>query len=397
MNEIPEVTQTEQDQLLKLLRKHRKALLKYPNVHSVDVGLEFSDGKPTGRLAIRVHVGDKQPEAALADGDVLPEELDGIPVDVLQTRPGLQLVNRDNHIDPLVGGLTIASSNVPGFIGTLGMVVFDSASLKPMALSNHHVMVGSMPGSTSVQIGQPGLGVAADTVGTLARWNKQYDCAVCWVASRTWESGAADATARIRGLNNPVIGATVTKSGRTTLVTNGVIDGVDNEGFTVIPDPSVPAAGGEISAGGDSGSIWTDRGAQPRAIGLHYAGETDPDPAKERAWAKRMTSVASLLKVVVLDEVMATECWIGGSGHVVARTRPGAPCSLSVQYPKGRISSAKGLGSATADANGWVEWRWTVGTSTRHNAAVPVSLRVTLDGVQTLHFTPLKGTTRTDH
>ena len=128
MNDIPEVTDAEQERLLKLLRKHRKALLKYPNVHAVDVGLEFSDGAPTGRLAIRVHVEDKQPEAALADGDILPDELDGVPVDVLQTRPELQLVNRDSHIDPLVGGLTIASTNVPGFIGTLGLIVFDSES-----------------------------------------------------------------------------------------------------------------------------------------------------------------------------------------------------------------------------------------------------------------------------
>ena len=45
-----EITEQEQRRLEKLLRKHRKKLLAYPNVHNVDVGFEFSDGQPTGRL-----------------------------------------------------------------------------------------------------------------------------------------------------------------------------------------------------------------------------------------------------------------------------------------------------------------------------------------------------------
>lgn len=397
MNDIPEVTESEQDRLLKLLRKHRKTLLAYPNVHSVDVGLEFSDGAPTGRLAIRVHVGDKQPEAALADGDVIPDELDGIPVDVLQTRPEPQLVNRDTNITPLIGGLTISSSNAPAFVGTLGLVVFDSETLRPMALSNHHVMVGSAPASTSVAIAQPSLGVAADAVGTLARWNKAYDAAVCWIGSRAWELGTADGATRVRGTSQAVIGTAVTKSGRTSLVTRGLIDGVSAEGFTVIPDPANPNAGPEVSSPGDSGSVWTSVGAVPRAIGLHFAGETDPSPSAERAWAKHIGSVANLLKITIFDEVMVTPCWIGAGAKVVARTRPGAPCTLRVRYPKGRWSSAKGLGPATADAKGWVEWRWTVGTSTSYNANVPVTVEVTLDGVTTLHSAELRGTPRLDH
>ncbi len=397
MNAIPEVTESEQDRLLKLLRKHRKALLRYPNVHSVDVGLEFSGGAPTGRLAIRVHVGDKQPEAALAAGDLIPEELDGIPVDVLQTRPEPQLVNRDSHIDPIVGGLTITSSNVPGFVGTLGLVVYDSDSLRPMALSNHHVMVGSNPGSTSVTIDQPSSGVTADRVGTLARWNKAQDCAVCWIGTRPTELGTADGAMRVRGTGMAFIGTPVTKSGRTTFVTRGIVDGVSADGFTIIPDPANPNAGGEVSMPGDSGSIWTTVGGRPSALGLHFAGETDPAPSAERAWAKHMISVANALKIVVLDEVMAVPCWIGGSGHVIARTRPGAPCDLRVRYPKGRWSTAKGLGAATANVGGWVEWRWTIGTSTSYNARVPVTLQVTIDGVTSQHSVPLQGTPRTDH
>src|SRR5215471_18338189 len=99
------ISPDEQDRMLKLLRKHRKDLLKYPNVHSVDVGYEFKGGKPTGRLSIRAHVTEKKANKALLVKDRLPTELDGVPVDVIESNPRLELVNRNAHIDPLIGGL----------------------------------------------------------------------------------------------------------------------------------------------------------------------------------------------------------------------------------------------------------------------------------------------------
>jgi len=44
-----EISAAEQARMLKLLRKHRKTLLKYPNVHSVDVGYEFTGGSLSAR------------------------------------------------------------------------------------------------------------------------------------------------------------------------------------------------------------------------------------------------------------------------------------------------------------------------------------------------------------
>jgi hypothetical protein len=57
---LNEISPDEQDRMVKLLRKYRKDLLKYPNVHSVDVGYEFKGGKATGRLSIRAHVMEKK-------------------------------------------------------------------------------------------------------------------------------------------------------------------------------------------------------------------------------------------------------------------------------------------------------------------------------------------------
>lgn len=47
--------------------------------------------------------------------------------------------------------------------------------------------------------------------------------------------------------------------------------------------------------GGDSGSVWL-RESNNRAIGLHFAGETDPMPASENAICSPIGPIASELK-----------------------------------------------------------------------------------------------------
>jgi hypothetical protein len=243
------------------------------------------------------------------------------------------------------------------------------------------------PAQAGDVIAQPMTANAADVIGRLSRWNKSLDCAVCWVTNRTWETGLADLPNGPIGQAFVRIGMRVTKSGRTSGVTRGIVDGTLAGGFTIIPDAMNPNPGGEVSSPGDSGSVWIDS-ATSAAVGLHYAGETDPAPDKERAWAKSMTEVTQKLGVIVFDGAAISTCSVGGSATVKARTRPRAPCSLSVVYPSGRRSRAKGLGNATADAKGWVQWTWRVGTSTRaHNAGTghekgdPVRAFVILDGV----------------
>jgi len=382
---LNEIGPEEQDRMLKLLRKHSKDLLKYPNVHRVDVGFEFKGGKPTGRLSIRAHVTEKKSNRALPVKDRLPTELDGVPVDVIESNPRLELVNRNAPIDPLIGGLTIGNTRATT-VGTLGAIVLDQNTLQPLALSNYHVMIVE-PANANDVIAQPMTANAADVIGRLSRWNKPLDCAVCWVTNRTWETGLADLPNGPKGQAFVRIGMRVTKSGRTTGVTRGIVDGTEAGGFTIIPDAMNPNPTGEVSSPGDSGSVWIDS-ATSQAVGLHYAGETDPAPDKERAWAKSMVQVSEKLGVIVFDGAAISTVGVGGFATVKARTRPRASCSLSIVYPSGRASRAKGLGKATADAKGWVQWSWRVGTSTkRHNAGTghetgdPVRAFVTLDGV----------------
>jgi hypothetical protein len=292
-------SEQEQEALLDVLRRHEQELKAYRGVHYVDVGYKLKDGKPTDALAIRVHIDEKQPESELESSQVLPRDIENVPVDVIQSSPGLEQ-NRDARFDPVVGGITVRNQR-HNFFGTLGAVVFDAASLVPMGLSNHHIFVG-VGGRPGDNIAQPSTVNSADVIGTLTRWDLNLDCAVCTLNdSRGFSRGIVDFPQGVRGVVQPVIGMAVTKSGRTTQTTFGIVDGVTTEEFTVIPDPQNPPRTGEISAGGDSGSVWLEV-TTTNAVGLHFAGETNPNVNAERAWAKRMVNVARALKIIILRD-----------------------------------------------------------------------------------------------
>ena len=57
-------------------------LMRKANVVGVGIGLKTVDGEQTGEPAIVVSVTRKLPSAQLGPADVIPSELDGVPVDV---------------------------------------------------------------------------------------------------------------------------------------------------------------------------------------------------------------------------------------------------------------------------------------------------------------------------
>ena len=67
--------------------RHEAELMRYPNVVGVADGVRMRGGKPTGQRAIIVYVSRKVPRKDLAGQDLLPGEIEGIPVDVVETGP----------------------------------------------------------------------------------------------------------------------------------------------------------------------------------------------------------------------------------------------------------------------------------------------------------------------
>ena len=61
---------------------HERELLAKQNVVGCGVGYKFVDGKRTDKLAIVLMVRKKTPEGLLELEEIIPREIDGVPVDV---------------------------------------------------------------------------------------------------------------------------------------------------------------------------------------------------------------------------------------------------------------------------------------------------------------------------
>lgn len=72
----------EMERVRAVKQKHEKALLRRKNVVGVGIGLRQKDGQYTDQVVLTVMVGRKEPASQLACRDLIPRELDGVPVDV---------------------------------------------------------------------------------------------------------------------------------------------------------------------------------------------------------------------------------------------------------------------------------------------------------------------------
>ena len=317
---MPESEQPTQQQLENAYRKALAAYGHRENVTAVDIGYRYKDGRRTDDLAVRVHLKEKLPESVLEAAEVLPEEIDGVPVDVVQAvyHPhvalGLQPAGtRTSRVDPIQPGVSVSHPRVTA--GTFGVLVHDGRTGQPCVLSNWHVLVGSMaavPGDSIVQPGRMDGGRSPrDTVGHLERMilDQDGDAAVATlndareVRPEQWETEVL-----IEQVRAPRIGEILEKSGRTTNVTRGRVDGtgqyfvrysigeVGIDGFKIVAVDDGNPNDEEISSGGDSGSIWYGS-EDHQGVGLHFAGEQNPEPREEHAVACYLDRVLTRLDV----------------------------------------------------------------------------------------------------
>ena len=67
--------------------RHRAHLMSLPNVTGVGVGPKVVKGVTTREMAIKVYVRRKVPKEQLAEGECIPDGIDGIPTDVEEMAP----------------------------------------------------------------------------------------------------------------------------------------------------------------------------------------------------------------------------------------------------------------------------------------------------------------------
>jgi hypothetical protein len=150
-----------------------------------------------------------------------------------------------------------------------------------------------------------------DTIGYLHRMylGRRGDAAIAVLnGARQISSVQESTTVEVRTTRRAFLGDTVAKSGRTTGVTTGVVDGIGRyriaysvgtheiEGFLIRAAVDGNPDNIEISGAGDSGSLWYDP-VTHEGLGLHFAGESDPAPAAEYALACHLDAVLDELNI----------------------------------------------------------------------------------------------------
>ena len=301
-----------------VLTQHQESLLDKANVVATGIGYKETGGQRTTELCVVCSVTRKQPAASLSSRDLLPAAVQGIPTDVIETGRIHALQSRTERFRPAPGGVSIGHRDITA--GTLGCIVRRNG--ERLILSNNHVLANSNAAEAGDPILQPGPADGGrypdDQIATLDTFvpivfpDAPSDCSVAQglVSAINALAAAVGSTTRIRavrpqpsanlvdaalakpfaatdiedsileigelaGHGQAELGTAIKKSGRTTALTQGVIQQISvtvnvqyGGGRTATFTDQLLA--GPMSQGGDSGSAVLDD--QNRLVGLLFAG-----------------------------------------------------------------------------------------------------------------------------
>ncbi len=172
----------------KIQQAYEKALKTYghrADVTGIDIGYKYQDGTRRDEIVLRVHLREKVDRDLLSAAELLPAEIDGVPLDVIQANYApssngalasngiLALAARRHRRDPVQPGLSI--SHHLGTAGTIGAIVYDRTDGAPCILSNKHVLAEAALAEAGDQILQPGrTDGGRRNVDAIARLRRMY-------------------------------------------------------------------------------------------------------------------------------------------------------------------------------------------------------------------------------
>lgn len=263
------------------------------------VGEKFTDGRPTGELAIKVYVREKLREDRVASRFVVPKQVKGFPTDIEAVGRLLPFMNAGRY-RPEPGGVSAGlAEEVVGFryAGTHGCLVQWGESEGLYGLSNNHVYADENRAPIGSAILQPGTldgGDMGDKVATLAHFAKlkfgpgeanTVDAALAQADDPKLFVQEVLALGPVNGSMEPARRIAVVKNGRTTQLTEGVVRDVDADikveydtGVALFTDQVRITGVGRpaFSRAGDSGSVILDAKTNA-AVGLLFAGSETHD------------------------------------------------------------------------------------------------------------------------
>lgn len=315
----------ELNDIRKTLAEARAELQSKPNVVATGVGYKVSNGKKTDELALICSVDRKKAKKNLTESDLIPSSIQSIPTDVFPSGGFYALQDPTKRYRPAPGGVSIGHIYITA--GTLGCLVQKNG--KQYILSNNHVLANSNDADIGDSIVQPGptdggdypedwiaklsefipihfengngggstcpiAGAAASVLNGIAamlgsstrlkpqRLAKQaeenkVDCAIAEPNDPNDVNKEIMQIGTISGVIEGALGMDVKKSGRTTGLTQGVIEQIDvtvqvSYGSDKVATFVDQLMTGNMSAGGDSGSVVLDM--DNKICGLLFAGSS---------------------------------------------------------------------------------------------------------------------------
>ena len=319
-----------------LLRAQRLAceeVMDWPGVTGIAIGKKMVRGQLTDHDSIIIYVEKKLPPTEVEY--ILPQAIGDVPTDVVETGRITIQAKPTDRLRPAPGGCSVGHYKITA--GTLGAICFDRKTKEPMILSNNHILANTTNGKDGRSakddpILQPGPydgGQPTDVIGRLERvvllnfesgagWRSSCISGFLeriwnWLGGSSQQSSGLNlvdaAIARpvdavrmeilgigmVRGVTDVPVGTLCYKSGRTTGVTTGILQGKNarlkvyfDEGRVVLFDRQLVFS--HMSEPGDSGSLILEK-ATNKAVGLLFAG------SNQVTIANRIQDVMELLDI----------------------------------------------------------------------------------------------------
>ena len=312
------------EQCRAVLKRRCSDLLSRANVVATGVGYKVSNGQVTETLSIVCSVIQKKDANSLRPEDLIPQSVEGIPTDVVETGEIVAFQDPKGRFRPAPGGVSLGHFDITA--GTLGCLVRKNGQLH--ILSNNHVIANSNNAQAGDAILQPGPFDGGrdpqDRIATLAEFvpinfqggggdgggdgggggDDDGGCFGCaggstdpgkgWATNtqaadnlvdaaiaRPLEDSAVENTilqiGTINGTAVGTLGMALKKSGRTTELTTGSVIQVDvtvdvSYGAGLIARFTDQLMAGAMSEGGDSGSAVLNN--DNNLVGLLFAGSS---------------------------------------------------------------------------------------------------------------------------
>ncbi|MFC0250616.1 hypothetical protein [Massilia consociata] len=311
--------ETSFEQLKQAKEFFHASVMTIPGVHGTSIGVKRIKGKPTGTLAICVHLTRKRPLASIPIDEQIPLEVDGFPIDVIEHAPIIRceatsekraIYEDDGKYRPLVGGTKLS---VGYFFGTLGCMV-----KKPdgscYALTAAHVL-----GEVGATVYQPSK-VKCDEIGTAVAVQdcSQVDAAIANLEhfndtglAYIREIGAVTGTHDVGRADLPYA---VAKRGVSTGLTHGSVVSIYYSGVAANRERFqdmlfIDGAGSEFVDHGDSGAAVVHRIDEDHNLVVGLLWGKSPD-ANRIGVATPIDRITASLGVTVLtpgDQVRSQE------------------------------------------------------------------------------------------